>query len=336
MKIEMGESLIYSWLRHVKECQIVQTNWKSSQKWIFNHNGEIETMLNELDEYFSDQYGYKVFKKNVSLSQIILQGECDVLGLNVAFDENGENPKNNYYAVDIAYHQQGLNYGSKTETVLKIIAKCIRTIFSLYGFLGAREGEIIFASPKVGKRIYEMANPLIEMLNAYFKSKGFNFNIRFIYNESFNEKIIKPVALACNSIADTSELFVRAYQLIEMFSDITEKTVVKGKKTMKVAPAPITVAYDEMKIGQIARTVLRDLIESKDIKDPVITKLQDPVYSKDVLGVKYPVLVAEGSAFDPNRYYAAPIEIKGKKFYLTNDWYEKNRDKLIDWIEKNK
>lgn len=27
MKIEMGESLFYSWLRHVKECQIVQTSW---------------------------------------------------------------------------------------------------------------------------------------------------------------------------------------------------------------------------------------------------------------------------------------------------------------------
>ena len=31
MKIEMGESLFYSWLRHVKECQIVQTNWKVSE-----------------------------------------------------------------------------------------------------------------------------------------------------------------------------------------------------------------------------------------------------------------------------------------------------------------
>ena len=28
MKIEIGESLIYSWLRHEKQCQLVQTNWK--------------------------------------------------------------------------------------------------------------------------------------------------------------------------------------------------------------------------------------------------------------------------------------------------------------------
>ena len=41
MKIEMGESLFYSWLRHVKDCQIVQTNWKgyiakSSKSFINN------------------------------------------------------------------------------------------------------------------------------------------------------------------------------------------------------------------------------------------------------------------------------------------------------------
>lgn len=28
MKIEIGESLLLSWLKHIKECQLVQTNWK--------------------------------------------------------------------------------------------------------------------------------------------------------------------------------------------------------------------------------------------------------------------------------------------------------------------
>ncbi len=44
MKIEMGESLFYSWLRHVKACQIVQTNWKVSQHWELKHEAEIEAM----------------------------------------------------------------------------------------------------------------------------------------------------------------------------------------------------------------------------------------------------------------------------------------------------
>ena len=43
MKIEMGESLFYSWLRHVKECQLVQTNWKVSPKWTLRHEEELES-----------------------------------------------------------------------------------------------------------------------------------------------------------------------------------------------------------------------------------------------------------------------------------------------------
>lgn len=339
MKIEMGESLIYSWLRHVKECQIVQTNWKSSPRWVFNHKSEIENMLNELDGYFSGKYGFKVFKNNVSLDQIIQQGECDVLGINVMVNESGEgNHKYNYYAVDVAYHQNGLQYGSKYETVLKVIAKSIRTIFGLYGYFGAREGEVIFASPKVGKNVYKLANPLIDYLNEYFKLKGFNFDIRFIYNEAFDEKIIKPIVLVSKDVADTSELFMRSYQLIDMFSDITKKPspVVKKKSKTTTAPVSTTTVYDELKIGQIARTILKDILETKNATDKLVEDLQDGVYCKNTLSMNLPVLVKEGKPYDKKRYYSFTVEINGVEFYLCNDWYERSREKLIDLIEKNK
>ena len=32
MKLEVGESLSLSWLRHVRGCQVVQLNWKISPK----------------------------------------------------------------------------------------------------------------------------------------------------------------------------------------------------------------------------------------------------------------------------------------------------------------
>ena len=84
MKIEMGESLFYSWLRHVKACQIVQTNWKVSPQWPLQHEEELAELLSATDNLFSTKYGYKVFKKNTSLSQIIQQGECDAVGLSIA------------------------------------------------------------------------------------------------------------------------------------------------------------------------------------------------------------------------------------------------------------
>jgi len=60
MKIEMGESLFYSWLRHVKECQIVQTNWTTSQKWILLHEEELQKIMTETEAFFLQKYQYKI------------------------------------------------------------------------------------------------------------------------------------------------------------------------------------------------------------------------------------------------------------------------------------
>ena len=45
----------------------------------------------------------------------IEMGECDVLGISFGREEN------KFYAVDVAFHEAGLNYGSKDETVMKVI-----------------------------------------------------------------------------------------------------------------------------------------------------------------------------------------------------------------------
>ena len=50
MKIEMGESLFYSWLRHVKECQIVQTNWKVSPQWVLQNEDELQRLYNVFED----------------------------------------------------------------------------------------------------------------------------------------------------------------------------------------------------------------------------------------------------------------------------------------------
>ncbi|HCQ5448074.1 TPA: hypothetical protein OLX47_003726, partial [Clostridioides difficile] len=82
MKIEMGESLLYSWLRHVKECQIVQTNWKVSSKWDLKNADKILEIMEKTKQYFEQKYGYPIYKNN-SLEQLIMQAEVDVLGISI-------------------------------------------------------------------------------------------------------------------------------------------------------------------------------------------------------------------------------------------------------------
>lgn len=212
MKIEMGESLLYSWLRHEKSCQIVQTNWKASPKWPFGHEDELSALMSETASFFQEKYGYKIYKKTASLSQLLRQGECDAVGLSM---RDGI-PR--YYAVDVAFHEDGLNYGFRDETVMKVTAKSLRTAFCLYGYFNTTSADIIFASPKIGASILSDLQPCIEDVNSLLNKHGLDFCVSIIANEEFNDKIMQPILKISNSVADTSELFIRGYRMYAMFS----------------------------------------------------------------------------------------------------------------------
>ena len=81
MKIEIGESLGYSYLRHVKQCWLVQVNWKASEHWAKHMtDAELEAMFAAMRQKF-DPDG-SVFKKSRDAAQFLRQGEIDVLGVN--------------------------------------------------------------------------------------------------------------------------------------------------------------------------------------------------------------------------------------------------------------
>ena len=50
MKIEIGESVCYSFLRHVKQCWLVQTNWKVSESWPKRDDIDMERIFARMKE----------------------------------------------------------------------------------------------------------------------------------------------------------------------------------------------------------------------------------------------------------------------------------------------
>jgi hypothetical protein len=83
MKIEIGESLILSWLRHVMGCPIAQTNWKPSPMWPIHREAGLTSDFEKMREVAAQRLGFEVFKKS-SFQQFIRQAEIDVLGLRSA------------------------------------------------------------------------------------------------------------------------------------------------------------------------------------------------------------------------------------------------------------
>ena len=331
MKIEMGESLFYSWLRHVKECQIVQTNWKVSSKWDMDYESEIKELIEKVDAHFSENYDYHIFKKNSSMSQIIQQGECDVVG--VAF--NGE--EKNFYAVDVAFHEAGLNYGTREETVMKVISKCVRNAVCLYGYMNTKEAEIIFASPKINPAIMGDLVPCISDLNNIFRLAGFCFSIRVIANEAFNELVLQPILLASAGIADTSELFIRSYQMYKMFAgDTRVKTERKEGDGLTSSNKTASVRrerYDELKIGKLVQLVLKPLIIEK-ATDLEIEWMQESEYSKNNFGIQYPLLLKTNSLNAERHYYKDLFMINGDTYRLCCEWFETEANNDRPYVEK--
>ena len=257
MKIEIGESLLYSWLRHAKGCQIVQTNWKAStNSWELKNEELLQELMNRSSILFTDKYNCQIYKNTASLSQLLQQAEIDVLG--VCFDDNTQS----FYVLDVAFHEAGLNYGSKDETVMRVAKKIFRSAMCLNGYFNITNGEIIFASPKIHHAVIDAMMPCIPDIQSLLNEIGLNFQVRIIANDDFNEKIMQPVIAVTAFIADTTELFMRSMQMYNIFGyEKKQQTYSKPKSSNeKVMPDSIEVTnfngLSEMKIGALVRSVL--------------------------------------------------------------------------------
>ena len=336
MKIEIGESLLLSWLRHVKECQLVQTNWKASAKWELLNRETLERLMQSSSDVFQSKYGYNIYKSTSGLDQLLGQAEIDVLGIH--FGEDGTH----IYVVDVAFHEQGLNYGSRVETVARVIKKFIRSAMCIYGYFGFTTGEIVFASPKIHPSVMGDLTACIGDISAVLQESGLNYGIRVISNDGFNDKVLQPVLSVLGDVADTSELFLRSLQMYNLFAGKSAKAL--ARSTTKITKKLEAIEYkgleglEEMKIGVIVRTVLRKMLEEGKATRQEVEQMQTKEYSKEVFDIQYPLLLKAGDTDkkSPVRYYASPIRIYGEDYFLCSEWFEvpanNDRPHLLKWL----
>lgn len=205
MKIEVCESLIYSWFKHVKGCSIVQTNWKISPCWRLNLDQYI-SICQEVQNFFHNKYEYTLFK-GANTGQYIKQGEIDVVGIKI------QNNESYIYAADSAFHEDGLLYGSVKETVSRVLKKYFRTAITLRAVYGEVSGEIAFISPKINKNTIEPLKTTINDLQNILTKNGFKFSLTLYANESFTNEVLLPTKKIAKQVSDDNELFLRSIKL---------------------------------------------------------------------------------------------------------------------------
>lgn len=95
--------------------------------------------------------------------------------------------------------------------------------------------------------------------------------------------------------------------------------------------------FNERKVGEIAKDGFRYLASLDLLTDDDIIKLQNEEYSQDVLDCNYPVLVDSiDKVIDKNgkrRYYKDIYRYRNNNYYLSSEWYEEDREKLVSWLK---
>lgn len=98
----------------------------------------------------------------------------------------------------------------------------------------------------------------------------------------------------------------------------------------------------EIKIGAFVRNTINKLVKEDAITEDMVAMLCSKNYCKQAFDIGYPFLkqVEKGISLSEqrkingyDRYWANEQKIHGHKYFLCNDWYERNRVHFIRWLE---
>lgn len=232
-----------------------------------------------------------------------------------------------WHIVEVAFHENGVQYGNKYETAVKIAGKLFRSAIGLLCYMNVREGIINFVTPKATRSYLRQIRPAVELVSSFFDRKGYAFRFGFFANEQFRDEVMNPVVALADEISDTSELFLRSLQMKLLFEHANNVVVREGEKL----PIHVEDGGENVRVGRLANVVMRRILENLDSDEEVIDLL-DADYSREAFGLNYPVLKIVDGQEHGQRYYANPVTICGVRYWLCNDWYDRNRGRLEGWI----
>lgn len=334
MKIEIGESLGYSYLRHVKGCWLVQTNWKPSEHW--DQKGrtydELEQEFREMRTHF-DPEGV-VFKGTKDSGQFLKQAEIDVIGV----DQNG-----GIHAMDVAFHEAGLNYlGGADNRVLK---KLLRTKLVIDAYHPAdTKRDIYFVSPKVHRGVQQPLEDIFRQLQESYSTVAWHL----MTNQKFAGEMLERTLKSTESVADTSELFARSAKLLKLSEDQRPARPLRSQTQSLSHRMARTSAVESGRNAPAGglQDIVRGLMQTMLADFPgLLTERQmhglvNPEYCRDVLNLELGGFALlrkkeEGKSISGHpRYWS---QVFADQYYVTNNWWKPhhvhNAASLLRFVE---
>lgn len=170
---------------------------------------------------------------------------------------------------------------------------------------------------------------LVNATSHYFGKDSFSFRKPYEISKGF----FIETNLSSNSKIEVLKSVLELFEieLSELHFEIRDKKKVKEFDVTDIS------TYENCKIGELAKGFISYLLLQGKL-DNELELLMDKEYSTNTFGMYYPVMSLNretGSTVGkPTRYYKNPVEYKGKKYYITTEWFEDFRPKLLAWFDE--
>jgi hypothetical protein len=335
MKIEIGEFLILSWLRHVRGCVVTQMNWSASPAWAVAHGPELRATFEAVRRFAADTIGRSSFGQ-VDFESFVRHASIDVLGLRVDRDGGGTEA----IAVDSAINDTELPHGNAEETIVRLIQRMTRAGFALAAFMELRQATVVFATPWLATAVRQEVQrhlALIELRLAEQHGPGMpHLRFRVIADGDFADEIVQPVMEHVGAVADTGGQ-VGQPQPSRRLERAGNGSAPRG------VDRPIKATTKKgSRIGEHVRRTMTELAASGRLTARIVGDLLDPRYCKARFDLRYPFLQPVHHGVPPSRqgndrhgrgrYWKRPLKLGNQEFLMCNDWYDRQRDAFDAWV----
>jgi hypothetical protein len=166
----------------------------------------LEQTVHEFDRIQRHPAFTEIFK--TGFEHTIRQTEIDVLGI----DQD-----DTIYVVNVAFHENGINFGAKTDTRNRVIKGLLRASLAMQIYFPGKKHVLMFCSPRVMPNTEEILNGYFNILHRDFESEKCKF--LYLSNDYFRDKVMMETLDCIQDEFDTSELFLRSFKLLTIYAE---------------------------------------------------------------------------------------------------------------------
>lgn len=333
MKIEVCEQMLAAWLRYVKECQVVETNWRP---FPVKNDAKLRDGMSKAEQYFQElkacvlknEDGETLFKKS-TWSQFLSQCEIDVVGVKAKDGVIDE-----LYLVDSAFHENGLNYG---DTDKRVVKKILRAILIAYIIFPNIPANIVFVSPICKKKPLQFIESLLGQFKGIIQKYTPDITVTLLFNEDFSKEVFLPLQKIVDDVENDSDLFMRflkLHSILEKFKDAADCPSIGSHSSANLSSAHTKTARGDNK--KIVFATLRNLVDSGLMTCELSDRLCDPDYTKKTFDISgFPLLIKSedfpASGYQQCRYYTEEITLFGESYKICSQWIPERIRRFESW-----